>query len=57
MDSLPHGTQQDTIANKLGGSFMIKVIQRRPEEDTQNYPFCRLQLVVETLEYSTEWSN
>ena len=25
--------------------------------DTQNYPFCRLKLVVETFEYSTLWNN
>ena len=24
---------------------------------TENYPFCRLQLVVETLGHSTYWSN
>ena len=26
-----------------------------PYDDTQNYPFCRLQLVVETVGHSTEW--
>ena len=25
--------------------------------DTQNYPFCRLQLVVETFDHSTKWTN
>ena len=24
-----------------------------PNDDTQNYPFCRLQIVVETFEHST----
>ena len=24
-----------------------------PNDDTQNYPFCRLKLVFETFEYST----
>ena len=25
--------------------------------DTQNYPYCRLQLVIETLGHSTSWTN
>ena len=28
-----------------------------PNDDTQNYPICRLQLVVETFEHSTWWIN
>ena len=28
-----------------------------PKDDTQNYIFCRLQLVVETFGYSTSWTN
>ena len=28
-----------------------------PNDDTQNYPLCRLQLVVETFEHSTMWTN
>ena len=28
-----------------------------PNVDTQNYPYCRLQLIVETFEYSTKWTN
>ena len=28
-----------------------------PNEDTQNYPFCRLQLVVETFGHSTSEPN
>ncbi len=26
-------------------------------DDTQDYPFCRLQLVVEKLGYSIKWTN
>ena len=26
-------------------------------DDTQNYPFSRLQLVIETFRHSTEWTN
>ena len=26
-------------------------------DETQNYPFCRLQLKVETFGHSTEWTN
>ena len=28
-----------------------------PKDDTQNYPFCKLQLVVETFGHSTKWAN
>ncbi len=28
-----------------------------PNDDTQNYPFCRLQLVVKTFEHSSAWNN
>ena len=28
-----------------------------PNDDTENYPFCRLQLLVETSGYSTKWNN
>ena len=28
-----------------------------PNDDTQNYPFCRLHLVVETLGHSTKLTN
>ena len=28
-----------------------------PDNDTQNYFFCKLQLVVETFEHSTWWTN
>ena len=28
-----------------------------PNDDRQNYPFCRLKLFVETFEHSTWWSN
>ena len=28
-----------------------------PNDDTQNYPFSRLELVVKIFEHSTEWSN
>ena len=32
-------------------------IKSKPNDDTQNYPFCRLQLVVETFGQSTYWTN
>ncbi len=28
-----------------------------PNNDTQNYPFCRLQLEVEKFGYATKWTN
>ena len=28
-----------------------------PKDDSQNYSYCRLKLVVETFGYSTLWSN
>ena len=28
-----------------------------PNDDIQNYPFCRLQLVAETFENSRKWTN
>ena len=28
-----------------------------PNDETQNYPFCRLQLVVKTFGHSTKWTN
>ena len=28
-----------------------------PNDDTQNYPFCKLKLVVKICEHSTEWIN
>ena len=28
-----------------------------PNNDTQNYPFCRSKIVVETFEHSTQWMN
>ena len=28
-----------------------------PNADTQNYPCCRLQLVVETHQHPTKWAN
>ena len=28
-----------------------------PNDEPQNYAFCRLQLVVETFEHSTRWMN
>ena len=39
-----HWERVKTIAYKL--LYM-------PNDDTQNYPFCRLKLVVETCEHST----
>ena len=41
MDSKSENYRDETIAN----------------DDTQNYHFCRLQLVVETYGHSTKWSN
>ena len=28
-----------------------------PNDDTQNNPFCRLKLVVETFKHSTKWGG
>ena len=28
-----------------------------PNDDTRNYLFCRLQLVIETFAHSTKWLN
>ena len=28
-----------------------------PNNDTQKYPFCRLQSVIETIGHSTKWTN
>ena len=28
-----------------------------PNDDAQNYPFCRLQIVGETFEQSISWTN
>ena len=28
-----------------------------PNDYTQNYPFCKLQLVVETFKHSIKWTN
>ena len=28
-----------------------------PNDDTQNYPFCRLNLVVKTFGHSTKWTT
>ena len=28
-----------------------------PNDDTQNYPYCRIQLVAETFGHSTKWIN
>ena len=28
-----------------------------PNDDTQNYPLCRIQLVGETFKHSTQWNN
>ena len=33
---------------------MANILINIPNDDTQNYPFCRLQLVVKTFEHSTE---
>ena len=36
---------------------MLDKLMHIPNDDTQNYPVCRLQLVVETFEHSTYWTN
>ena len=28
-----------------------------PNEETQNYPFCRLKLVIKMFRHSTKWTN
>ena len=37
----------------LGEKTMAYIFMYTPNDDTQNYPFCRLQLEVETFEIST----
>ena len=36
---------------------MADKLMHIPNGDTQCYPFCRLQLVVETFRHSTKWTN
>ena len=36
---------------------MADKLMNIPSDDTQNYPFCRLQLVVETIWHSISWNN
>ena len=36
---------------------MTDNIMHIPEDDTQNYPFCRSQLVIEMFGHSTKWTK
>ena len=36
---------------------MADKLMYNPYDDTENYPFCRLQLVVETFGHSSWWTN
>ena len=36
---------------------MVNKLMLIPNDDTQNYPFCRIQFVVEMFEHSTQWTN
>ena len=36
---------------------MADILIYIPNYDTQNFPFCRLQLVVEKFGHLTEWTN
>ena len=36
---------------------MADKLMHIPDNDTQNYPFCRLKLVDETFEHSTKGAN
>ena len=36
---------------------MADKLMHIPNDDTQNYPFYKLQLLVETFGHSTKWSN
>ena len=36
---------------------MADKLMYNPNDDTKNYPFCKLKTVVETFEYSTLWTN
>ena len=38
----------------LRDKTMIDNLKDLPNDDTQNFPFCRLQLVVETFGHSTK---
>ena len=36
---------------------MADKLMHIPNDDTPNYPFCKLKLVVETFRRSTKWIN
>ena len=36
---------------------MAEKLMNIPNDDTQNYSFCRLQLMVKTFGQSTKWTN
>ena len=36
---------------------MVDTLIYISNDETQNYPFCRLKLVVETFEHLTKWTN
>ena len=36
---------------------MADILMYIPNDNTQNYPFCILQLVVKTFGHSTKWTN
>ncbi len=45
------------LQRDLKGQDNGRWIEYIPNDDTQNYPFCRLQYVVETFGHSTKWTN
>ena len=46
---------KDYSEASLSGNYRDKTMADKlmPKDETQNYPFCRLKLVVETFEHST----
>ena len=48
---------RDSECFLFGKEFMSLFVAKRKYDDTQNYPFCRLQLVIETFGHSTELTN
>ena len=36
---------------------MSDKLMKIPNDDTQNYPFCRLKLVIKSFEHATIWTS
>ena len=42
-----------SLTNQGSKGIMADILMYKPNRDTQNYPFCRLKLVVEMFEHLT----